>query len=130
MTPSNGGRRSKGGASSSRGPRKLTEAEKVLAALALQTALDMRSQDLRGDAMPSEAVWAQFPNLVVVDLSHCLGATAGMLARLARGCPGLEQLSLFGAHDVTPKGVHAVLLGCTALVRLRLRGTGVLLPEP
>ena len=72
----------------------MTEVEKMQARLALKTELDFSYQDLEGDMMPGADTWQQFPNLTHVNLSHTLGCTAGMLARLARGTPKLSKLNL------------------------------------
>ena len=80
--------------------------------------------------MPGADTWSQFPNLTHVNLSHTLGCTAGMLARLARGCPKLSKLNLNNAKGpVTPKGIAAILRDCKNLTDINLTSTGVLLPE-
>jgi hypothetical protein len=51
---------------------------------------------------------AALTRLRSLDVGDCLSVTCTGLERLLRGCSGLEQLSLNGAHSIRDRGVAAV----------------------
>ncbi|HJL26038.1 MAG TPA: hypothetical protein RMH80_27740, partial [Polyangiaceae bacterium LLY-WYZ-15_(1-7)] len=67
------------------------------------------------------------PHLRTLDLSNCPDAVApDTLAQLARGCPRLHTLKLYGSSQITDQGIADLVARCTGLRRLDLSACDLL----